>query len=83
MLIALQVIVGSFLWGGSKAKNSKRQEVIEAQTDLDHQATDNPLAMNSIPQNQNLTPTSSVGGWPASRALDMRNTHVDIDLMRG
>lgn len=75
--------MGSFLWGGSKTKNSKRQEPIEAPTDSDHQEADNPLAMNSIPQNQNLTPTSSVGIWPASRALDMRNAHVDIDLMRG
>ncbi|XP_024027686.1 AT-hook motif nuclear-localized protein 9 [Morus notabilis] len=86
MLIAaspVQVIVGSFLWGGSKTKNRKRQEPIEAPTDSDHQEADNPLAMNSIPQNQNLTPTSSVGVWPASRALDMRNAHVDIDLMRG
>lgn len=75
--------MGSFSWGGSKTKNNKRQEAIEAPTDLDHQTIDNPLAINSIPQNQNLTPTSSVGVWPASRALDMRNTHVDIDLMRG
>ncbi|PON92058.1 PPC domain containing protein [Trema orientale] len=85
MLIAaspVQVIVGSFLWGGSKTKNNKRQEAIEAPTDSDHQTVDNPLAM-SIPQNQSLTPTSSVGVWPSSRALDMRNAHVDIDLMRG
>lgn len=79
----LQVIVGSFLWGGSKTKNKKR-ESLEGTTDSDHHTVDNQAALNSLPPNQNLTPTSSVGGvWPASRALDMRNTHVDIDLMRG
>ncbi|KAF4386725.1 hypothetical protein CsatB_011835 [Cannabis sativa] len=73
----VQVIVGSFIWGGSKIKNNKRQEAIEGPTD----SVDNPLGMQN--QNQSLTPTSSVGVWPASRSLDMRNAHMDIDLMRG
>lgn len=64
-------------------KNKKR-EVLEGATDSDHQTVDNQAAaMNSLPLNQNLTTTSSVGVWPTSRSLDMRNTHVDIDLMRG
>ncbi|KAF3441324.1 hypothetical protein FNV43_RR15238 [Rhamnella rubrinervis] len=78
----VQVIVGSFLWGGSKTKNKKR-EALEGTTDSEHQSVDNQAALSGLPPNQNLTPTSSVGVWPASRALDMRNTHVDIDLMRG
>ncbi|KAJ7962374.1 AT-hook motif nuclear-localized protein [Quillaja saponaria] len=85
MLIAaspVQVIVGSFLWSGSKTKNKKREGSDGAQ-DSDHLALHNPVALNSISPNQNLTPTSSVGGWPTSHPVDMRNSHVDIDLMRG
>ncbi|OMP00455.1 hypothetical protein COLO4_12694 [Corchorus olitorius] len=84
MLIAaspVQVIVGSFLWGGSKMKNKKGggQEVVK---DLDHQTVDS-LVSPGISPSQNLTSTSTAGVWPGSRSIDMRNTHVDIDLMRG
>ncbi|XP_054783798.1 AT-hook motif nuclear-localized protein 9-like [Prosopis cineraria] len=88
MLIAacpVQVIVGSFSWGGSKTKN-KKKEVEEAPMELDrqdHHAVHNPVGMNNIMANQNLTPPSSVGTWPTSRTMDIRNSHVDIDLMRG
>ncbi|KAJ7951130.1 AT-hook motif nuclear-localized protein [Quillaja saponaria] len=85
MLIAaspVQVIVGSFLWGRSKIK-SKKREGPEGAQDSDHQALHNPAALNSVSPNQNLTPTSSVGAWPTSHPVDMRNSHVDIDLMRG
>ncbi len=78
----LQVIVGSFIWGGSKTKN-KKKEASEGAIDSEHQTVDNPDALTSIPPTQNLSPISSVGVWPASRAMDMRNAHVDIDLMRG
>ncbi|OAY62312.1 AT-hook motif nuclear-localized protein 9 [Manihot esculenta] len=85
MLIAaspVQVIVGSFIWGGSKTKN-KKGEGPEGARDMDHQAVENPVTPTSVPPGQNLTPTSSVGLWPGSQSLDMRNAHVDIDLMRG
>ncbi|KAL0002492.1 hypothetical protein SO802_016273 [Lithocarpus litseifolius] len=85
MLIAaspVQVIVGSFIWGGSKTKN-KKKEASEGAIDSEHQTVDNPDAQTSIPPTQNLSPISSMGVWPASRAMDMRNAHVDIDLMRG
>ncbi|KAK4266827.1 hypothetical protein QN277_023696 [Acacia crassicarpa] len=85
MLIAacpVQVIVGSFLWGVSKTKN-KKKDVEEVPVESDHQAVHNPVAMNNIMANQNLNPPSSIGTWPASRTMDMRNSHVDIDLMRG
>nr|AFK41390.1 unknown [Lotus japonicus] len=49
----------------------------------DHQAVHNPVAVNSISPNQNLTAISFPSPWPASRTLDMRNSHIDIDLMRG
>jgi len=80
-----QVIVGSFTWGGSKTKIKKKEpsEVAEVAIENDHQTVHNPVAVNSISPNQNLTPTSSLSPWPASRPLDMRNSHIDIDLMRG
>ena len=79
------MIVGSFIWGGSRTKNKKKEssEGAEVAVESDHQAVHNPVALNSISPNQNLTPTSSLSPWPASRPLDMRNSHVDIDLMRG
>ncbi|KAK7340244.1 hypothetical protein VNO77_20943 [Canavalia gladiata] len=82
----VQVIVGSFIWGGSKTKNKKKEssEVgAEVAVESDHQGVHNPVALNSISPNQNLTPTSSLSPWSTSRPLDMRNSHVDIDLMRG
>ncbi|WCJ22810.1 AT-hook motif nuclear-localized protein 11 [Euphorbia peplus] len=85
MLIAaspVQVIVGSFIWGGSKTKNKK--EGIEGGRDMDHhQTVENPVTPSNIPPNQNLTSPSSVGLWPSQQSMDMRNSHVDIDLMRG
>ncbi|XWS77053.1 hypothetical protein CRYUN_Cryun01aG0229600 [Craigia yunnanensis] len=85
MLIAaspVQVIVGSFLWGGPKTKNKKGggQEGLK---DSDNQSVDNLVAPPGISPSQNLTPTSPAGLWPGSRSMDMRNTHIDIDLMRG
>lgn len=76
------MIVGSFIWGGSKTKN-KKKEASEGAIDSEHQTVDNPDAQTGIPPTQNLSPISSMGVWPASRAMDMRNAHVDIDLMRG
>ncbi|XP_044502015.1 AT-hook motif nuclear-localized protein 11-like [Mangifera indica] len=85
MLIAastVQVIVGSFLWGGLKTKN-KKGEIPEGVRDREHQTIDNPVTSTSIPSSHNLTPSSSVGVWPGSGPMDMHNPHVDIDLMRG
>jgi len=80
------VVVGSFQWGGSKTKNKKKEssEGAEVAVESDHQGVHNPVALNSISPNQNLSPTpSSLSPWSQSRPLDMRNSHVDIDLMRG
>ncbi|XP_021904306.1 AT-hook motif nuclear-localized protein 9-like isoform X1 [Carica papaya] len=79
----VQVIVGSFLWGGSKMKN-KKSEGSEGMRDVDHQTVDNnPVTPASVQSSQNLIPTSVGGMWTGSRPMDMCNTHVDIDLMRG
>ena len=77
------MIVGSFIWGGSKTK-SKKKEAIEGVTDFDHQTVDNSsVTFNSMPPDQNFTQVSSLAGWPSPRPLDMRSSHADIDLMRG
>ncbi|XP_039042523.1 AT-hook motif nuclear-localized protein 9-like [Hibiscus syriacus] len=86
MLIAaspVQVIVGSFIWGGSKTK-SKKGGGQEGLKDSDDQIVDNVVSPPGISPNQNLTLTSAAGVWPGPRSMDMRNnSHVDIDLMRG
>ncbi|OIW04811.1 hypothetical protein TanjilG_15324 [Lupinus angustifolius] len=81
----VQVIIGSFIWGGSKAKKMRKEasEGAEVAMESDHQAAHNPATVNSMSPNRNFTPTSSPIPWPASRQLDMRNSHIDIDLMRG
>lgn len=77
------MIVGSFIWGNSKTKN-KMGESVEGAGDSERQTVDHPITTpTTVPASQNLTPASSMGVWPGSRQLDMRNSPVDIDLMRG
>lgn len=85
MLIAasqVQVIVGSFLWGGSKNKNKKNVGP-EAARESEHDDVENQATPTSITPSQNLATSPLVGMWPGSQSVDMRNSHVDIDLMRG
>ncbi|OAY74114.1 AT-hook motif nuclear-localized protein 9 [Ananas comosus] len=76
----VQVIVGSFMYGGTKAKN-------KASSSQDPGAEpDSPIGATSstptiTPPNQNLTPV--MGGWSSSRHLEIRPGHIDIDLTRG
>lgn len=67
------------MYGGPKTKAKKNEDSdgAEVPIETDHQGVHNPVAVNSIPSNQNLSP------WSASRSMDMRNSHIDIDLMRG
>ncbi|KAK8570426.1 hypothetical protein V6N13_003106 [Hibiscus sabdariffa] len=86
MLIAassVQVIVGSFLWGGSKTKNKKGGDQ-DGQKDSDNQSVDDRVAPPGISPTQNPTPSLPTGVWPGPRSKDMcNNSHVDIDLMHG
>ncbi|KAG1359586.1 AT-hook motif nuclear-localized protein 9 [Cocos nucifera] len=81
--VTYEVIVGSFIYGGSRTKN-KTKTGQESGHESEHPVGDN---LQSIPTsavlNQNLTPPSVMGGWTGSRQMDMRNTHIDIDLTRG
>ncbi|CAN1237071.1 AT-hook motif nuclear-localized protein 9 [Linum grandiflorum] len=88
MLIAaspVQVIVGSFIWGGPKTKN-KKPEGSEGGRESEQPTHENPVSPTS---GQNLAPASpgaGAGMWPGSRPLDMHHSHShhhDIDLMRG
>lgn len=84
MLIAatpVQVIVGSFIYSGAKAK-SKSDTGHEAAAESEDATGDISATPAGMPSSQNLTP-SVMGGWSSSRPMDMRNAHIDIDLTRG
>lgn len=72
----VQVIVGSFMYGGSKSKSKTKmnKEAAEAaeQAEGDKQSTPS----SGLPSQSHTA--SIMGGWASAR-----NAHVDIDLMRG
>ncbi|CAN1308764.1 AT-hook motif nuclear-localized protein 9 [Linum perenne] len=99
MLIAaspVQVIVGSFIWGGPKTK-SKKPEGSESGRGSEYHHhlmqtnIENPVSPTSVnvpqPSSQNLAPPSPAAAavmWPGSRTHDIHHGHHhDIDLMRG
>ncbi|CAL9133682.1 unnamed protein product [Musa acuminata var. zebrina] len=78
----VQVIVGSFIYAGSKAKN-KAKASNETCAESELEVGDNLSTPYSALPNQNLNPSLVMGSWPGLRPLDTRNAHVDIDLTRG
>ncbi|XP_020598480.1 AT-hook motif nuclear-localized protein 9 isoform X1 [Phalaenopsis equestris] len=72
----VQVIVGSFLYGGAKSKSKTKmiKQAAEAaeQAEGDKQSTPS----SSLPSQSHAA--AIMGGWTSAR-----NAHVDIDLMRG
>ncbi|XP_072987442.1 AT-hook motif nuclear-localized protein 11-like isoform X1 [Typha latifolia] len=76
----VQVVVGSFIHGGTKAKN-KVNSTKEPGPEFGYPTTDDPTTAVTTLSNQNITP--AIGGWPASRHADIRPAHIDIDLTRG
>lgn len=74
-------MVGSFIYGGTKAK-SKSGVGPESAMDSAHATGDKSPTPSSMPPSQNLTP-SIIGGWLGSRPMDMRSVQMDIDLTRG
>ncbi|KAL3517152.1 hypothetical protein ACH5RR_024054 [Cinchona calisaya] len=78
----VQVILGTFLCGSSKAKPKDSRSVGSA-LDSHHQNVDNSVNITSFPPSQNLiNSTSSIGTWPGSRQMDVETAHLDIDLMQ-
>ncbi|XP_009382370.2 AT-hook motif nuclear-localized protein 9 isoform X1 [Musa acuminata AAA Group] len=79
----VQVIVGSFIYAGSKARSKQKASNETGAQSSELQVGDEQSAPYAAIPDQNVTPSSVMGGWPGSRQLDMRNAHIDIDLTRG
>ncbi|XP_042419488.1 AT-hook motif nuclear-localized protein 9-like isoform X2 [Zingiber officinale] len=78
----VQVIIGSFIYTGSKAKN-KAKISNETNPEGELQVGDEQTAPFAALPSPNLSPSPMLGGWPGPRHLTMRNAHIDIDLTRG
>ncbi|KAE8708005.1 hypothetical protein F3Y22_tig00110361pilonHSYRG00016 [Hibiscus syriacus] len=76
-------IGGTLIAASPVQTKNKKPEGQECLNDLDNQSADNLVSLSGISPSQNLIPTSPAGVWPGSRTMDMCNTHVDINLMRG
>lgn len=80
----LQVVVGSFLYGGGSKTKNKGGDNTESGTDSHNQTGGSSATPACLPPNQNLTPISTISTWPSPRPVDMRNSvQFDIDLTRG
>ncbi|XP_072994606.1 AT-hook motif nuclear-localized protein 11-like [Typha latifolia] len=76
----VQVIVGSFIYGGTKMKNKhKNGEESGVHSDLFRKQD---TQINPAPD-QDLAPSSVSGGWPGSTQIDSRSSNIDINLTRG
>ncbi|KAF5734489.1 putative DNA binding protein [Tripterygium wilfordii] len=88
MLIAaspVQVVLCSFVYGGSKAKDKQvaapKDEGEPAHRPGDNSVTPKSAVPTSMPS-QNYNP-SPVNTWPHLGPVDQRNPHAGIDLTRG
>ncbi|XP_031501953.1 AT-hook motif nuclear-localized protein 11-like [Nymphaea colorata] len=81
----VQVIVGSFTYGGRKTQSKQESS--------DQVRSEPPMAPNigmsdKTGASSGMMHSQSPGvvsqsGWPGSRSMDIRNSHIDIDLTRG
>ncbi|KAK6251302.1 hypothetical protein SCA6_005307 [Theobroma cacao] len=77
----VQLVVCSFVYGGSKTKN-KQLASPKGSKDSMPQLSNKSATQTGAPSTQNFShPSMSV--WPGSRHVDPRNPHTDIDLTRG
>ncbi|XVF10612.1 hypothetical protein REPUB_Repub07fG0197600 [Reevesia pubescens] len=77
----VQLVVCSFVYGGSKTKNKQLASPTGSKDNVP-QLSNKSAMSTSAPSTQNYTPPS-MSVWPGSRPVDLRNPHTDIDLMRG
>lgn len=76
----LQVVVCSFVYGGSKTKN-KQVAMPESDMNSTPQPSNKSATPNRVPVSQNFS-SPAINAWPGSRSVDLRNPHTDIDLRR-
>ncbi|KAL9439393.1 hypothetical protein AB3S75_024956 [Citrus x aurantiifolia] len=77
----VQVVVCSFVYGGSKIK-SKQVAAPENDKNSTPQLSNKSATQIYPPASQNFPP-SAMNAWPGFRTADLRNPHPDIDLTRG
>ena len=75
----LQVVLCSFVYGGSKLKN-KSTVSPNGEQNSELQPGEKPVTPASAVSGKNPTPNSGI--WPNSRP-EMRDFQTEIDLMRG
>ncbi|KAF3782816.1 AT-hook motif nuclear-localized protein 1 [Nymphaea thermarum] len=78
----VQVIVGSFTYGGRKTQSkqeSSDQVRPEPPMASNIGMSDKTGASSGMMHGQNPGVVSQ-SGWPGSRSMDIRNSHIDIDL---
>ncbi|KAE8790256.1 AT-hook motif nuclear-localized protein 9 [Hordeum vulgare] len=81
----VQVVLGTFVQGGSKSKSKKAVKPPAAFGPESLAGAGPDVASPSSGHNQNLTPPSIVttGGWPSSGIFDTRSSNIDINSSRG
>lgn len=77
----VQVVVCSFVYGGSKTK-SKQVAASENDKNSTPQPSNKSATQTYAPASQNFPP-SAMNAWSGFRTADLRNPHTDIDLTRG
>ena len=78
----LQVVVCSFVYGGSNKTKNKQLAICESDMNSTPQPSNKSASTTCAPPSLNFTP-SAMSGWPGPRILDQRNPHTEIDLTRG
>ncbi|KAK2664048.1 hypothetical protein Ddye_002622 [Dipteronia dyeriana] len=78
----VQVVVCSFVYGGSNKTKNKQLAICESDTNSTPQPSNKSASTTCPPPSLNFTP-SAMSGWPGPRILDQRNPHTEIDLTRG
>ncbi|XP_027359832.1 AT-hook motif nuclear-localized protein 5 isoform X2 [Abrus precatorius] len=76
----VQVVVCTFVYGGSKPKAKQGKD-----SGSEPQSSDKLASPASAPPNQNYNSSSAAGIWPGSRPVDVKSPHphTGIDLTRG
>lgn len=77
----VQVIVGSFMYGGSKKNKAK------AEADMEHEEVNNAGEEEAAPAMvvpEHNMPPHAMGGWPPGmmRQMDSRTSNIDINSIR-